>query len=122
MLLCFQGFFCWAVFFLKHMPVSRISSYNWEENSVLMLKSFLNLCSSGNIVNSSYLSGHYRKCEARACKINKTKGKDKQADNHGLQEDIVDMKSCELYFEKERVIISSKSCFGDSTCPNLPAI
>lgn len=80
----FRVFFVGLCFFLKHMPVSRISSYNWEENSVLMLKSFLNLCSSGNIVNSSYLSGHYRKCEARACKINKTKGKDKQADNHGL--------------------------------------
>lgn len=81
----FGGFLLGCIFFFfKHMPVSRISSYNWEENSVLMLKSFLNLCSSGNIVNSSYISGHYRKCEARVCKINKKKGKDKQADNHGL--------------------------------------
>lgn len=46
------------------------------------------------------------------------KPEDKQADNHGPQEDRADVKSCELKKKKKKAIRSSKS-FGDCALPKL---
>lgn len=37
--------------------------------------------------------------------------------NRVFREDLADMETCELCFEKGIVIISSRSCFGGSSCP-----